>query len=41
MQLNSSVSRTKMATLAALGALVYEPHPNYAVMFANFVSNFL
>src|SRR6476620_4356023 len=25
-----------MAALAALGALVYEPHPNYPVMFANF-----
>ena len=29
-----------MAALAALGALVFEPHPNYPVMFANFVSNF-
>jgi membrane protease YdiL (CAAX protease family) len=29
-----------MATLAALGALVFEPHPNWPVMFANFVSNF-
>jgi membrane protease YdiL (CAAX protease family) len=29
-----------MATLAAMGALVYEPHPNWPVMFANFVSNF-
>lgn len=29
-----------MAALAALGALVYEPHPNYPVMFANYVSNF-
>ena len=29
-----------MGALAALGALVYEPHPNWPVMFANFVSNF-
>lgn len=29
-----------MAALAAMGALVYEPHPNYPVMFANYVSNF-
>lgn len=29
-----------MAVLAAMGALVFEPHPNYPVMFANFVSNF-
>jgi membrane protease YdiL (CAAX protease family) len=29
-----------IAALAMLGALVYEPHPNYPVMFANFVSNF-
>ena len=29
-----------MAALAAMGALVFEPHPNYPVMFANFVSNF-
>jgi membrane protease YdiL (CAAX protease family) len=29
-----------MGVLAALGALVYEPHPNWPVMFANFVSNF-
>jgi len=29
-----------IATFAALGALVYEPHPDYPVMFANFVSNF-
>ncbi len=29
-----------MGALAALGALVFEPHPNYPVMFANFVSNF-
>src|SRR5689334_25417082 len=29
-----------MGTLAAMGALVYEPHPNWPVMFANFVSNF-
>jgi membrane protease YdiL (CAAX protease family) len=29
-----------MATLAALGALVIEPHPNWPVLFANFVSNF-
>ena len=29
-----------VAVLAAMGALVIEPHPNYPVMFANFVSNF-
>jgi membrane protease YdiL (CAAX protease family) len=29
-----------MAVLAALGALVFEPHPDWPVMFANFVSNF-
>jgi membrane protease YdiL (CAAX protease family) len=29
-----------MAALAAFGALVFEPHPNWPVMFANFVSNF-
>lgn len=29
-----------MGALALLGAFVYEPHPNYPVMFANFVSNF-
>ena len=29
-----------MAALAALGALVFAPHPDYPVMFANFVSNF-
>lgn len=29
-----------LAALAAMGALVYEPHPNYPVMFANYVSNF-
>jgi membrane protease YdiL (CAAX protease family) len=29
-----------MGTLAAMDALVYEPHPNWPVMFANFVSNF-
>jgi membrane protease YdiL (CAAX protease family) len=29
-----------MAAMAALGALVFEPHPNYPVLFANFVSNF-
>ena len=29
-----------MGALAALGALVYEPHPNWPVMLANFVSNF-
>jgi len=29
-----------VAVLAAMGALVFEPHPNYPVMFANFVSNF-
>jgi hypothetical protein len=29
-----------MGALAALGALVYEPHPNYPVLFANFISNF-
>ena len=29
-----------MAALAVLGALVFEPHPNWPVMFANFVSNF-
>jgi membrane protease YdiL (CAAX protease family) len=28
-----------VAVLAAMGALVIEPHPNYPVMFANFVSN--
>jgi hypothetical protein len=27
-----------MGALAALGALVFEPHPNWPVMFANFVS---
>ena len=29
-----------MAALAAMSALVIEPHPNWPVMFANFVSNF-
>jgi membrane protease YdiL (CAAX protease family) len=29
-----------IGVFAAMGALVYEPHPNYPVMFANFVSNF-
>ena len=29
-----------MAVLAALGALVFEPRPNWPVLFANFVSNF-
>ena len=29
-----------MAALASLGALVFEPHPNWPVLFANFVSNF-
>lgn len=29
-----------MAALAALGALVFEPHPNWPLMLANFVSNF-
>ena len=29
-----------MGALAALGALVIEPHPNWPVMAANFVSNF-
>src|SRR6185503_2441801 len=29
-----------IAVVAAMGALVFEPHPNYPVMFANFVSNF-
>ena len=29
-----------MAVLAAMGALVFEPHPNWPVLFANFVSNF-
>ena len=29
-----------MAALAALGALVVEPHPDWPVLFANFVSNF-
>ena len=29
-----------MVALAAMGALVFEPHPNYPVLFANFVSNF-
>lgn len=29
-----------LATLAALGAYAFEPHPNYPVLFANFVSNF-
>jgi hypothetical protein len=27
-----------MAALASLGALVFEPHPNWPVLFANFVS---
>jgi membrane protease YdiL (CAAX protease family) len=29
-----------LAVLAALGALVLDPHPDWPVMFANFVSNF-
>jgi membrane protease YdiL (CAAX protease family) len=29
-----------MAALAAMGALVFAPHPDWPVMFANFVSNF-
>lgn len=29
-----------VAAAATLGPLVIEPHPNYPVMFANFVSNF-
>lgn len=29
-----------IAALAAMNALVFEVHPNYPVMFANFVSNF-
>jgi hypothetical protein len=29
-----------MAALASLGTLVFEPHPNWPVLFANFVSNF-
>jgi membrane protease YdiL (CAAX protease family) len=29
-----------MAVFAAMGALVIEPHPDWPVMFANFVSNF-
>jgi membrane protease YdiL (CAAX protease family) len=29
-----------MAVMAALGALVFEPHPNWPVLFANFISNF-
>jgi membrane protease YdiL (CAAX protease family) len=29
-----------MAAMAALGALVFEPHPNWPVLFANFISNF-
>jgi membrane protease YdiL (CAAX protease family) len=29
-----------MGVMAALGALVFEPHPNWPVLFANFVSNF-
>ena len=29
-----------MGALAALGALVWEPHPNWPVLFANFASNF-
>lgn len=29
-----------IAALAAMGALVFEPNPNYPVLFANFVSNF-
>jgi membrane protease YdiL (CAAX protease family) len=28
------------AVLAALGLLAFEPHPNWPVLFANFVSNF-
>ena len=28
------------AVLAALGPLAFEPHPNWPVLFANFVSNF-
>lgn len=29
-----------MGALAALGALVFEPHPDWPVMFANYASNF-
>lgn len=29
-----------LAVLAAMGALVFEPNPNYPVLFANFISNF-
>ena len=29
-----------LAALAALGAYAFEPHPNWPVLFANFVSNF-
>jgi membrane protease YdiL (CAAX protease family) len=29
-----------LAVLAALGALVFDPRPNWPVLFANFVSNF-
>ncbi len=29
-----------LGVLAALGAFVFEPHPNWPVLFANFVSNF-
>jgi hypothetical protein len=35
-----ALSALVMAALAALGALVFEPHPNWPVLFANFVSNF-
>jgi len=34
------LSALVMAVLAALGALKFEPHPDWPVMFANFVSNF-